>query len=279
MEAHVKIEKSIVVRINGTPFRPKLITYDNGQECIALSATHYPLVAAVASVAGVSLKAKMSPRPSLTNVSGYIKVKHARNEAQAASLVSTPTPKAVFGEPTDGLPTPRKRQKRTAQEIAYQRVEPQLFDVTIPNGDTVSMQRPVKQTDELVIPLDEGTIKTIVTFIVEDGVTIDTLTSKRDYAASGVPGTWKTGPYFYNKDGGKHVSKVGVCGDGDDEDSQLDVEDEDVVGEDSLPDACDEDSDRDSSGEEGAEHRDDENDADEHPLNALSPGMSEQTEG
>ena len=276
MVARVEIEKSIVIRIDGTPFKPKLITYDNGQECIALSATHYPLVAAVASVAGVNLKAKMSPRPSLTNVSGYIKVKQARNEAQAASLVRTPTPKKLFGEPTNGLPPPIKR-RRTAQEIASQRVEPQLFDVTLPNGDTVSMQRPVKQTDELIIPLDEGTIKAIVTFIVEDGVTIDTLTMKNAYAASGVPGTWKTGPYFYNKDGGKHVSKVGVCGDGSDEDSQLDVEDEDVVGGDSLPDACDDDCDRDSSGEEGAEHRDDENDADEHPLNALSPGMSEHT--
>ena len=183
-------------------WKPKVISCPDGGEVVAIGVRDTGLIFVIAAIAELGVPRKELRNCTLGGTSGFAKLKKARNSAQAAEMckpTSTPA-KGLFDKPqTDDQVTPAKVvKKRTRAELSDLRGNPNLFDVVLDNGVSIRMQRPVCSSDEMFVHLDPENIMKVMTFMAEDGLTIDDLHGSRKWGSSGHKGVWKYGRYYYD---------------------------------------------------------------------------------
>ena len=196
----LKIERAVSIRHGCAVWRTSAVNVDGTDYMKLLCSSSLGFINVLVDKADLDCGAlwKSKPKPTLTNVPGFIAMKTMRNECQAAELMGKP--KTLF----DGeKPRKSKSAKCTADQLADLRKNPSTFEVDLKNGKTVQLLRPVKVSDEIYVRVDEECLNNVNDFIIEGGFTVDALTQKRTYGDSGETGKWKYGKYYYkqSKDG------------------------------------------------------------------------------
>jgi hypothetical protein len=239
----LRIQRVTTITHKRKVWKPKLITVDQ-TECIKLSPAEPGLCSIIASMA--ELNVSTSARPTLRNVDGFVELKRKRNLAQASELIEAPasSKRRLFNTTADEDTPPKKKVKQTHDQLTRLRNNPSMFEVDVSHDAPVCFQRPIKHADDMIIRLDDESVKNAFEFIVNHGVGIDAddMFKKRAYRHSGEKGVWKFGNYFYTKDddglhrapGQDEVDADGAEHDGNDEEMS---DASACVGEDELPEA------------------------------------------
>ena len=190
-DSSVNISKNAVITYKEvTKSWTTQIVKAGSHECITLDPRNRGLVQLIVEQCGFSLdQADLKRMPSLAHVRGMLELKDARNLCQANSLVlNEPQARQLF-ERTEA--SQQKKLKRSREQIGDMRSEGKLFQVELPGGKIVWLQRPIYQSDGIIAWLDTTNVETILQFIVENGLVKEDLFTRREYRASGVRGSWK----------------------------------------------------------------------------------------
>ena len=150
---------------------------------------------------------------SAASLDGFREVLRLRNAAAFKDVDGGDAPELMLFASTAATPKAKARRLNAAQ-LKDMRDAPSVFEFEVPGaGDNppllVSMLRPIHPCDDLSIKLDEDTLEHVVAFIRDQGITVDTLTTRRQYGTE-EPGTWRMG-------NGKVVRKVLKDADTDDD--------------------------------------------------------------
>ena len=215
----IEIEHTITIRCGKKKWQPATFNV-GGNQCIRLTPSH-GLTGVVAAFAGIEFtKDDMAVYPSLANAEGFVKMKELRNSAQAAEL--KPPTRTLF-DTTNAKAN--KKPKRSHGQVSGLRACPELFDLTVSGGKSVCMQRPIQNTDNIVIRATDENIRACLECIA-NGVDKSMFLAKRGYKTSGHSGVWKNGNYMYTK---TPEGRERFVPNGDDEDdAQIDNEDEPI---------------------------------------------------
>ena len=126
----------------------------------------------------------------LSEVEGWKKLRELRNTA-AFEAPDPPKPSglaALFGT----APTLTKKTRLSAQRIQDLRDEPEVFELDVPsaNGDdiSISVAKPAHPRDELLVRLDACTLEHVITYIRDNGLTLDMLLQRREYRKDAAEG-------------------------------------------------------------------------------------------
>jgi|AntRauTorckE5430_2_1112549.scaffolds.fasta_scaffold22449_1 hypothetical protein len=225
----VSIEWMAHISMGKATWKPKVFTVGDVY-CVKVNPTEFGFVVMAAQRAGVN-DLKSTQRPSLASCDGYLKLKQARNAAQALEMdPSSATPKkSLFADEQQESEPSAKRQKRvTHEKTAEARENPQMFKIELRCGDAepstyVWLQRPIKHTDDIVMKLESETVVNVISFISDHGITVDDLLNKRTYGSSGEKHVWKFGDRFYKKKGSA-FTRVGHKCDEVEEDDDIPVD-------------------------------------------------------
>ena len=85
---------------------------------------------------------------------------------------------------TDGPPSIEKRPKRSRAGVQHFMNNPFMIEVFV-DGTPVMMQKPVSESDDIVVAADETSLFAITNYILARGPSFDDLFSKRLYRQSG----------------------------------------------------------------------------------------------
>ena len=201
----VTLIRRLDIKVNGKKWSPKLI-HVGDQECVEVESQNYGLCHLVASLNDVPIDLKRK-YVSIANLDGYKELKKQRNIQQAAAL-QPPAARRLFeshDDDDDDTDQPHKRLKQTREKIDDLRANPQLFDIALGDGRSITMQRPISQSDSFVIALNEKNLETFFDFLKESGYEQDDFYATRTYRASGVKGLYqkqsKNGKCYWYRDG------------------------------------------------------------------------------
>ena len=149
----IEIEHTITIRCGKKKWQPATFNV-GGNQCIRLTPSH-GLTGVVAAFAGIEFtKDDMAVYPSLANAEGFVKMKELRNSAQAAEL--KPPIRTLFDIT---YVKANKKPKRSHGQVSGLRACPELFDLTVSGGKSVCMQRPIQNTDNIVIRATDENIR------------------------------------------------------------------------------------------------------------------------
>ena len=147
---------------------------------------------------------QLPKNPTLCQSAGFKELAELRNNKQAEDLQASSEPSppkcALFA---DAPAAPAKRPRRWSSKELKEASE--LLSVEVPGaGERPSMivqfVRPTHAREDLVVPLDSAVIEHIVLFIRDNGVSSDSVSSKRDYKKEAMPqGIWRRGEGFVVK--------------------------------------------------------------------------------
>ena len=198
-------ERTLQVSWGTKKWKAKVCTV-GAVDCVRLPSHDASLARLVAAMAKIDMASLKMQHPRLEYVPGFIELRRLRNMAQATSLSqpvaadvqSTKKKRKLFADDEE---SGRKRRlpKHSRTDAQHLRENPTMIQVDV--GRTgINMQRPVQDTDEIVIEGDNESIQAALEFIADAGMEVYELLSKRDYRQSGTLGVWKVGKKYYNKD-------------------------------------------------------------------------------
>ena len=191
----VKLQHTVEVEYEGKKWKPSVVKV-GVDECVVLNTHNGELVKLIANIMGIDVK--MTDRPSLTHVPGFVAMMDLRNKAQAESLA----PKnSLFDNDAAHL-----KSKRTRVEVKDLRSTPQLFEVKLDSTLSVMMQRPVKINDLMVVQVDDVNLENVFEFVKNVGASSEDFYTTRNYKTTGVKGVHKCKvglyTYFYDRTSG-----------------------------------------------------------------------------
>ena len=174
------------ITVGDVVWTPKKLQHVGDDIFVHIGPYDYGLVTVL--IQGMGFKIKYKDRPSLAQTPGYKALCSQRNSHQASEMQSDPTKaarssrKRLFG----GSSPKKKAKRQSAQAMKEKRQAPETFVVALPAigsfpSSGVTMIRPVKCNDELFVKGDPENVKATLWFIIEHGLAIDMLLSKRGY--------------------------------------------------------------------------------------------------
>ena len=180
-----------------------------GDQFVTLNPHDHSLCLMLAAEAGMTPFKQAKPtRASLVGCPGFEKIKKLRNDAQASEMA--PKCRGLFDDEMpqsyDESHKMKKNKKchRKWSDIVDQRGRVESFEVHLDSKRAAIMLRPILNADMIAIKCDATNIDNVLSFIVEHGITPDSLFQKRLYATSGKPGVFMRG----NKKVDKHGKKI-----------------------------------------------------------------------
>ena len=183
-DADVTIETTTIISIAGRKFTTG-VERVAGKDCIRLKPHDTSLIKTVFSLGSGGRKisaAEWKKHPTLSSLPGFQHLLMCRNQSQAESLIAQPTRPKLFGK---AKAKPKRLRNRGTFPSRASQPEPSLLDVPVRDGAFhISMQRPIKASDNLVVELEVANLAKTFTVLVGDGIDIaDIIEVKRKYQA------------------------------------------------------------------------------------------------
>ena len=213
----VQIKTTTTIHFGDLTWKPDVLRVQS-LTCIRLKPTSRALVKIVLAHAGYDPHTFCTKsRPSLYHVSGLLALKALRNTAQAESL-QEPTDSGQGSKRRLFQCTPKTKPKKprvSRDKLNELRASPSVIHVD--DGDVkLAFQRPVKNTDDIVIPLDATCIDNTLDFIVKNGVYLHEFTHTRPYRMSGRKFVRTFGKYVYRAGAEGSLTRLEPSGSEDD---------------------------------------------------------------
>ena len=193
-----------------------------GEKCVMIDPRDRALVHLVAGRCDVKLDAAdLKRNPSLKHIAGYVDLFERRNTAQAIELTTdgdAPRRRLFESPDSEQKQSKAKRTRVTRVEMADMRSNPELFNVKLDDDTSVMLQRPIHQTDRLVVKLDADNVAAFIDFMVNSGVQKDDFFCARRYNIDAM-GTYtykahgKAYAYRKSDDGLQRIAEPQALGD------------------------------------------------------------------